>query len=97
MVGCMVLAKGNYEKWYYKAMQIRRMVRDYYTEMLTSADVLVIPSECCCGDKFKQVALYALAPLCGFASVSAKLGGKNVQLVCKHGKENAMFSVLKEG
>ena len=26
----MVLAKENYEKWYYKAMQIRRMVRDYF-------------------------------------------------------------------
>ena len=43
MVGCMVLAKENYEKWYYKAMQIRRMIRDYYTELLTTADVLVLP------------------------------------------------------
>ena len=97
MVGCMVLAKGNYEKWYYKAMQIRRMVRDYYTEMLTKADVLVLPAACGCGDKFKQVAFYALAPLCGFASVATKLDGKPVQLVCKRGNENAMFAMVKEG
>ena len=97
MVGCMVLAKGNYEKWYYKAMQIRRMVRDYYTEMLTKADVLVLPAACDCGDKFKQVAFYALAPLCGFASVATKIDGKPVQLVCKHGNENAMFAMVKEG
>ena len=97
MVGCMVLAKENYEKWYYKAMQIRRMVRDYYTEMLTKADVLVLPAACGCGDKFKQVAFYALAPLCGFASVATKLDGKPVQLVCKRGNENAMFAMVKEG
>ena len=97
MVGCMVLAKENYEKWYYKAMQIRRMVRDYYTEMLTKADVLVLPAACSCGDKFKQVAFYALAPLCGFASVAAKIDGKPVQLVCKRGNENAMFAMVKEG
>ncbi len=97
MVGCMVLAKENYEKWYYKAMQIRRMVRDHYTEILTKNDVLVLPCECECGDKFKQTAFYALAPLCGFASVSARLGGKNAQLICKRGKENAMFAMLKEG
>ena len=97
MVGCMVLAKENYEKWYYKAMQIRRMVRDYYTEMLTKADVLVLPAACSCGDKFKQVAFFALAPLCGFASVSTKLDGKPVQLVCKRGNENAMFAMVKEG
>ena len=97
MVGCMVLAKENYEKWYYKAMQIRRMVRDYYTEMLTKADVLVLPAACECGDKFKQTAFYALAPLCGFASVAANYKGKAVQLVCKQGKENAMFAALMEG
>ena len=97
MVGCMVLAKENYEKWYYKAMQIRRMVRDYYTEMLTKADVLVLPAACSCGDKFKQVAFYALAPLCGFASVAAKIDGKPVQLVCKRGNEDAMFAMVKEG
>ena len=95
MVGCMVLAKENYEKWYYKAMQLRRMIRDYYTELLTEADVLVLPAKCDCGDKFRQVAFYALAPLCGFASVSATLDGKAVQLICKRGNENKVFSMLE--
>ena len=97
MVGCMVLAKENYEKWYYKAMQLRRMIRDYYSAMLDDADVLVIPAKCDCGDKFCQVAFYALAPLCGFASVSATVDGKAVQLITKRGKENAMFSMIREG
>ena len=97
MVGCMVLAKENYEKWYYKAMQLRRMIRDYYSAMLDDADVLVIPAKCDCGDKFRQVAFYALAPLCGFASVTATLDGKAVQLICKRGKENMVFSMLTEG
>ena len=95
MVGCMVLAKENYEKWYYKAMQLRRMIRDYYTELLTEADVLVLPAKCDCGDKFAQLALYALAPVCGFASVAAKLDGKAVQLICKRGNENKVFSMLE--
>ena len=97
MVGCMVLAKENYEKWYYKAMQLRRMIRDHYTALLSDADVLVLPAKCDCGDKFRQMALYALAPLCGFASVSATVDGKAVQLICKQGKENAMFSMITEG
>ncbi len=97
MGGCMVLAKENYEKWYYKAMQLRRMIRDYYSTLLTDADVLVLPAKCDCGDKFRQLALYALAPLCGFASVFTTIDGKAVQLVCKRGKENAMFSMIKEG
>ncbi len=95
MVGCMVLAKENYEKWYYKAMQLRRMIRDYYTGLLTDADVLVLPAKCDCGDKFRQVAFYALAPLCGFASVAAKVDGKPVQLICKRGNENMVFSMLE--
>ena len=97
MVGCMVLAKENYEKWYYKAMQLRRMIRDYYTALLTASDVLVIPAKCDCGDKFKQLALYALAPLCGFASITATLDGEAVQLICKRGNENKVFSMLTEG
>ena len=95
MVGCMVLAKENYEKWYYKAMQLRRMIRDYYMGLLTEADVLVLPAKCDCGDKFRQVAFYALAPLFGFASVSATLDGKAVQLICKRGNENKVFSMLE--
>ena len=97
MVGCMVLAKENYEKWYYKAMQLRRMIRDHYASLLCDSDVLVIPAKCDCGDKFRQVALYALAPLCGFASVATKLDGKEVQLITKQVKENAMFSMITEG
>ena len=95
MVGCMVLAKENYEKWYYKAMQLRRMIRDHYTALLSDADVLVLSAKCDCGDKFKQVALYALAPLCGFFSVAANLDGKPVQLICKRGNENMVFSMLE--
>ena len=97
MVGCMVLAKENYEKWYYKAMQLRRMIRDYYTALLTASDVLVLPAKCDCGDKFKQLALYALASVCGFASVTATIGGEAVQLICKRGNENKVFSMLTEG
>ena len=97
MVGCMVLAKENYEKWYYKAMQLRRMVRDYYSALLTETDVLVIPAKCDCGDKFRQVALYALAPLCGFASTAATVDGEAVILISKQGKENKMFSMITEG
>ena len=97
MVGCMVLAKENYEKWYYKAMQLRRMIRDHYTALLCDADVLVIPAKCDCNDKFRQLALYALAPLCGFASVAATVDGQAVQLITKQGKENMMFAMLTEG
>ncbi len=97
LVGCMVLAKDNYERWYDKAMRIRRLVRDYYTQMLTDVDVLVLPAFNSGADKFEQLALYALAPLCGFATVSGVCDGEAVQLVCIHGNENAMLAMMSEG
>lgn len=95
LVGCMVLAKDNYECWYDKAMKIRRLVRDYYTELLEKHSVLMLPTTLD-EDKFEQLALYALAPLCGFASVSGMYHGEPVQLICKRGDENAMFAVMSE-
>ena len=97
IVGCMVLAQGNYEKWYYKAMQIRRLAAEYYTKMLTDADVLILPTECDLVDKFGQMRLYALAKLCGFASVTATYNGRLSQIIARRGNENAMFKVAKEG
>ena len=97
IVGCMVLAQGNYEKWYYKAMQIRRLACEHYTKMLTDFDVLIMPTECDLVDKFGQMRLYALAKLCGFASVTATYNGKPCQILARRGNENAMFKVAKEG
>lgn len=97
LVGCMVLAKGNYERWYDKAMRIRRLARDYYSQILENSDVLILPASVPGGDKFDQLALYALPALCGFASVSGVYRGAAVQLVCKRGRESAMFAMMSEG
>ena len=97
LVGCMVLAKGNYERWYDKAMRIRRLVRDYYSQILENSDVLILPASVRGEDKFDQLSLYALSALCGFATVSGAYRGAAVQFVCKRGRENAMFAMMSEG
>jgi hypothetical protein len=56
-----------------------------------------MPTECDLVDKFGQMRLYALAKLCGFASVTATYNSRPSQLIAKRGNENAMFKVAKEG
>jgi len=75
-------------------MRLRRLVRDSYAELLEKEGVLAIPAAD--GNKFEQLALYAIAPLCGFASVSLAYKGEPTQLLCKHGDENMMFDLVSE-
>ncbi|MBE5948500.1 MAG: hypothetical protein E7261_05655 [Lachnospiraceae bacterium] len=95
IAGCMVLSKEYYDGLYNKSMQIRRLVKDYYTEILDNADVIALPAKMDGATKYEQVALYALAPLCGFASVSMLYNNKPTQFICKRNGENAMFALAQ--
>lgn len=46
MLGMLVLSKGNYEKYYYKALQARRLIRDAFKELFRSYDAAIMPLAC---------------------------------------------------
>ncbi len=95
IVGCMVLSKDYYETYYNKAMQLRRVIRDYYYSLLDGVDAIALPTEKE-GDKFAQSALYALAKLCGLAVVSLNVKGTPAQFICKTEKLGAVLALAKE-
>ena len=97
IVGCMVLSQEYYDKLYHKAMQLRNIVKSYYTDILSKSDAILlskVPStghdagEC----KYQQLALYVLTGLCGFASVSYNGG----QIVTLEGRQTGIFQYIKE-
>lgn len=90
IVGCMVLSQEHYNAFYNKAMQVRRLVYDYYNTLLTNIDVLQLPTVS--EGKYKQLSIYALPVLCGLSSIS--LPNDN-QLICKQGKESMMFETAR--
>lgn len=97
LAGCMVLSKEYYDDLYNKSMQIRRLVRDYYADVLDNADVIALPAKLEGKTKYEQMAIYALAPLCGFASISMLYNNSATQFICKRNGENKMFALAQEG
>ena len=97
LVGCMVLSHEHYDNLYHKAMQIRRLVHDHYSEILASIDAVALPTKSDVDTKFEQAALYALPTLGGFACISLPYRDGTVQFICRHGQENTMFALAQEG
>lgn len=97
LVGCMVLSQENYKRLYHKSMQVRRLIRDYYSSLFDRVDVIALPIKLDTGTKYRQSALYALPVLGGFPCISAPYKGTLTQFVCRSGNENAMFALVKEG
>lgn len=96
IVGCMVLSQEYYEKYYNKAMKIRRLIKDYYDLIFDKVDVIALPVKLDSCTKFEQAALYSLPVLCGYTSISLKSNGYPIQYICKRGNENVMFALVQE-
>ena len=79
IVGAVVLSHGNYEKYYDKAMRIRRLIKD--SLKFGSYDVIVAPSPC-------------LARLCGIPAVTVPYKDNAITLVANAGREDILMSVL---
>ena len=99
IVGCMVLSQEYYDDLYDKSMRIRRLIKDYYTELFSEVDMIALPVKLNMKsvngmDKYRQSALYALSLLGGFVAASLPVNGHGVQLVTLHGREATMFSFM---
>ena len=92
--GCMALSNEYYDKYYDKSMRIRRLVKEYYDELLSNADVIELPVITGSSDKFSQLSLYALKALCGYAGISITVKGVPLQLITKQGNENKMLAAI---
>ena len=46
LLGTYVLSKGNYEKYYYKALQARYLVREVFRELFKDYDAALLPLAC---------------------------------------------------
>ncbi|MCL2164073.1 MAG: amidase family protein [Oscillospiraceae bacterium] len=96
LVGCMVLSHEHYEKLYYKSMQLRGLMKDYYDNLFSQVDAIILPAEIQgASDKYAQSALYSLPSLCGYSAISFRIGSSPVQLIAPHGGENAVFSFVE--
>lgn len=98
IIGAMVLSSGNYEKFYLKAMKIRRQIKEQCDELFKGFDAIAMPLTLDSQDPYVNLALYALAPLCGLPSLSVPLGSNNgVQLISQAMNENVLFDICKGG
>jgi len=91
IMGFMVLSQGNYEIYYEKAMKLRRLIKE--SLRFDEYDVVILPATLG-GDPYKNLSLYALAPLAGLPSVSFSFEGQGMQLIADVKNENALLTAL---
>jgi aspartyl-tRNA(Asn)/glutamyl-tRNA(Gln) amidotransferase subunit A len=88
IVSAMVLSREYYVPYYEKAMKLRRLIRD--AADFGDYDIIALPT-LSCGTPYEQSALYALAALAGFPSISIPLGNHGIQLVAAAKNENSLY------
>ena len=88
IVSAMVLSREYYEPYYEKAMKIRRLIIN--AADFADYDIIALPSQRR-GTPYEQSALYALAVLAGFPSISMQIGNHGIQLIAAAKHENVLF------
>ena len=89
ITGAMVLSQDYYEKYYEKAMKIRRLIKDSLD--FGAYDVIALPIRSG-GTPYEQSAWYALPALAGLPSLSVPLGHNlGVLLIADVKNENALW------
>ncbi|MCL2833400.1 MAG: amidase family protein [Treponema sp.] len=78
IMGCLVLSQNYYEKYYDKAMKIRRLIKE--SLRFDKYDIIAMPVNC------------PLAELAGLPSLTFSHNGKSIQLAAEVKNENALFS-----
>jgi aspartyl-tRNA(Asn)/glutamyl-tRNA(Gln) amidotransferase subunit A len=93
VLGNVVLSQSGYEKYYFKAMQIRRLIRQSLT--FDTYDFIVLPCAVD-GSPCQNLSLYALTALAGLPSVTFGYKGQGLQLVAAAQNEGLLLSACKE-
>ena len=91
MLGAMILAQGSYDKYYDKAMRIRRLIKDSLD--FEKFDMIVMPATGV--DPDDRIALHALPQLCGLPAITVPYHGSGITLIAAAGKDVVLFEALK--
>ena len=99
LMGCMVLSADNYEKYYNKAMKIRRLLKNYIDELFSSYDSIILPSiyNLTEPDFYKDTAFTSVASLTGIPGLAMPVSSDNIgaQLISDSFNENILFRISK--
>ena len=106
IIGSMVLSRGNYMRYYDKAMRIRRMIKE--SLCFDQYDAIVMPcgagsgiagqetsGDCVGQNAALALALHALPRLCGLPAVSLPYGSGGLTLIADRRNEDVLVSALK--
>ncbi len=97
IMGAFVLSQDNYERYYEKAMKLRRLIRD--SAAFDDYDVIALPVRCN-GTRYEELACLALPVLAGLPSLTVPAGNSGIQLIAASKREDVLFSaweVIKDG
>ena len=89
IMGSMVLSTEFYDKFYDKAMRVRRLIKESMT--FEGYDVIALPVYDG-KDPYEDSGYLALAPLAGLPSLTVSVGGKAVQLIGRVGGEASLVT-----
>ena len=90
IMGMMVLSHENYERYYDKAMKIRRLIKDSLS--FDKYDAIIMPLAG--GQKDARPALCALPRLCGLPAMTVPASDGGFALVADANREDVLFAAL---
>ena len=102
LMGYYVLSEKQFDKYYFKAMQIRRLIKQELDEIFTDTDFVMLPvylSDCCVGTPqayHDELKFSALANLTGCPAIIVPVSDNyGVQIIAKEFNENKLFAIGK--
>ena len=94
VMGALVLSEDFYEKYYDKAMRVRRLFAQEIADIFKNVDAAVLPQKFEDKPNYEGLTLTAPAVLAGLPSLSMSLhGGSGVQLLADRFSENILYSI----
>ena len=90
ILGAMVLSQDNYQRYYDKAMRIRRLIKDSLE--FDKYDIMLIPRFDTQTDL--SLSLRALPRLCGLPAVTMPFSGGSMTFIADKNREDLLYSIL---
>lgn len=91
MIGAMVVSQEKYDKYYDRAMRIRRLIKESLD--FNEYDMIIMPAPD--AQDADKLALSALPQLCGLPSVTVPFRNSAITLIAGARRESMIFSALK--
>jgi len=104
LMGTYVLSENQFKRYYSKAMQIRRLIKQELDEIFRQADFVMLPvSDCLCDffgvnpqEYYNKLKFSALANLTGCPAIIIPVTEQHgVQIIAKEFNENKLFALGK--